>query len=85
MGNPTAAGIRDAANAIGLAAEHAIAGLAASELPVLALIAMAGEKTPAFKEQVTGQLAALGVPKSSLSTTCSASSTPGLPPGTGTP
>jgi N-acetylglucosamine kinase-like BadF-type ATPase len=63
VGNPTAAGIRDAANAIGLAAEHAIAGLAASELPVLALIAMAGEKTPAFKEQVTGQLAALGVPQ----------------------
>ena len=48
-------------NAIGLAAERAVAGLTASELPALALIAMAGEKTHAFKEQVTGRLAAVGV------------------------
>jgi glucosamine kinase len=48
-------------NAIGLAAERAVAGLTASELPALAVIAMAGEKTPAFKEQVTGRLAAVGV------------------------
>jgi glucosamine kinase len=50
-------------NAIGLAAEQAMAGLVASEPPALALIAMAGEKTPAFKEQVTGRLAAMGVPQ----------------------
>ena len=48
-------------NAIGLAAERAVTGLTASELPALAVIAMAGEKTPAFKEQVTGRLAAVGV------------------------
>jgi N-acetylglucosamine kinase-like BadF-type ATPase len=54
-------GVRDAVNAIGLAAERAVAGLTASELPALALIAMAGEKTHAFKEQVTGRLAVMGV------------------------
>jgi len=54
-------GVRDAVNAIGLAAERAVAGLTASELPAFALIAMAGEKTHAFKEQVTGRLAAVGV------------------------
>ena len=48
-------------NAIGLAAERAVAGLTASELPALALIAMAGEKTHAFEEQVTGRLAVMGV------------------------
>jgi glucosamine kinase len=63
VGNPTAAGVRDAVNAIGLAAEQAMAGLAASEPPALALIAMAGEKTPAFRGQVTGRLAAMGVPQ----------------------
>ena len=63
VGNPTAAGVRDAVNAIGLAAEQAIAGLAASELPALALIAMAGEKTPALEEQVAGRFAAMGVPQ----------------------
>jgi glucosamine kinase len=61
VGNPTAAGVRDAVNAIGLAAEQAMAGMAASEPPALALIAMAGEKTPAFREQVTARLAAMGV------------------------
>jgi N-acetylglucosamine kinase-like BadF-type ATPase len=48
-------------NAIGLAAEQATAGFTGPERPALALIAMAGEKTPAFREQVVGRLAALGV------------------------
>ena len=60
-GNPTAAGIGEAANAIGLAAEQATAGLTGSERPALALIAMAGEKTAAFRRQVSGRLAALGI------------------------
>lgn len=63
VGNPTAAGVRDAVNAICLAAEQAIAGLAASDPPALALIAMAGEKTPVFKEQVAARFAAMGVPQ----------------------
>jgi len=62
-GNPTARGIRQAVNAIGLAAEQALAGSTGSERPALALVAMAGEKTPAFKEQVLGRLAALGLSK----------------------
>jgi glucosamine kinase len=60
-GNPTAAGIREAANAIGLAAEQATAGLTGSGRPELALLAMAGEKTAAFRRQVSGRLAALGI------------------------
>jgi glucosamine kinase len=48
-------------NAIGFAAEQATAGFTGPERPALALIAMAGEKTPAFREQVVGRLAALGV------------------------
>ena len=44
---------------IGSAAEQAIG--TGSERPALALIAMAGEKTPAFRKQVVGRLAALGV------------------------
>ena len=62
-GNPTATGIRQAVDAIGLAAERALAGSTGSERPALALIAMAGEKTPAFQEQVLGRLAALGLSK----------------------
>ena len=63
-GNPTATGIRHAVNAIGLAAEQALAGSTGSERPAVALIAMAGEKTPAFKEQVLSRLAgALGLSK----------------------
>src|SRR5215207_701941 len=63
-GNPTARGIRQAVNAIGLAAEQALAGSTGSERPALALVAMAGEKTPAFKEQVLSRLAgALGLSK----------------------
>jgi glucosamine kinase len=61
VGNPTAAGVGEAVNAIGFAAEQAMAGLTASERPALALIAMAGEKTPAFREQVLGRLAALDI------------------------
>ena len=60
-GNPTAAGISPAVNAIGLAAEQALASSTGSGRPAAALIAMAGEKTPAFKEQVLGRLAALGL------------------------
>jgi N-acetylglucosamine kinase-like BadF-type ATPase len=60
-GNPTAAGIRDAVNAIGVAAERALAGATGSSRPTSALIAMAGEKTPLFREQVSDRLAALGV------------------------
>jgi glucosamine kinase len=62
-GNPTAAGIPQAVDAIGFAAEQAMAGLAGSGRPALGLIAMAGEKTPAFREQVSRRLAALGLPQ----------------------
>jgi N-acetylglucosamine kinase-like BadF-type ATPase len=62
-GNPTAAGIPQAVNAIGFAAEQAMAGLTGSRRPALGLIAMAGEKTPAFREQVSDRLAALGLPQ----------------------
>jgi glucosamine kinase len=61
VGNPTAAGIRQAVNGIGSAAEQAMAHVVASERPALALIAMAGEKTPDFTEQVVSRLTALGV------------------------
>jgi glucosamine kinase len=61
VGNPTAAGIRQAVNCIGSATEQAMAHVAASERPALALIAMAGEKTPDFREQVVSRLTVLGV------------------------
>jgi N-acetylglucosamine kinase-like BadF-type ATPase len=61
-GNPTAVGIGSAADAIVVTAQHALAGSAAgSSRPELAVIAMAGEKTPAFREQVSSRLTALGV------------------------
>lgn len=60
-GNPTAAGIREAAVAISNAAEQALAGSIGYDQPALALIAMAGEKTPAFREDVSRRLAARGV------------------------
>jgi N-acetylglucosamine kinase-like BadF-type ATPase len=60
-GNPTAAGISAAVDAIGFAAEHALREIAGSARPKLALIGMAGEKTAAFREQVAERLAALGV------------------------
>jgi glucosamine kinase len=60
-GNPTASGIRSAAEAIGDAAERAMRDLTSPGQPTLALIAMAGEKTDAFREQVVGRLTALGL------------------------
>ncbi|HKH55218.1 MAG TPA: BadF/BadG/BcrA/BcrD ATPase family protein [Propionibacteriaceae bacterium] len=60
-GNPTATGIRDAVNAIGVAAEQALAGATGPRRPASALVAMAGEKTPKFRQQVSDRLAALGV------------------------
>jgi len=60
-GNPTAAGIDRAVDAISYATEQALADLTGSRRPALGLIAMAGEKTPAFKEQVAGRLAGLGL------------------------
>jgi glucosamine kinase len=44
-----------------LAAEQATAGLAGFEPPALALLAMAGEKTAAFRQQVSDRLTALGI------------------------
>jgi N-acetylglucosamine kinase-like BadF-type ATPase len=60
-GNPTAAGIRPAAEAISTAAEQALGGVTGPGRPTLALIAMAGEKTTAFREHISGRLAALGL------------------------
>jgi glucosamine kinase len=60
-GNPTAAGISAAANAIGLAAERAVAGSTGSGRPAFALVVMAGEKSAGFREHVSTRLAALGV------------------------
>ena len=60
-GNPTAVGIRQAVTGIGSAAEQAMAGLTGPRQPILALIAMAGEKTAAFRELVESRLARLGV------------------------
>ena len=60
-GNPTAAGIGPAVSAIGGAAGRALAGTTSEKRPVFALIAMAGEKTVAFRDQVVARLAALGL------------------------
>src|SRR5512133_4009648 len=60
-GNPTAVGIGQAVTGIGSAAEQAMVGLTGPGRPIMALIAMAGEKTPAFREQVQSRLARLGV------------------------
>jgi glucosamine kinase len=60
-GNPTAAGISNAVNAIGVAAEQAVAGSTGSGRPASALVAMAGEKTASFRERVSARLSALGV------------------------
>ena len=60
-GNPTSAGITSAVAAVGLAAEQARAG---SDItggpPHLVVIALAGENTAAFREQVSARLAPLG-------------------------
>jgi glucosamine kinase len=60
-GNPTATGIDQAVNGIGSAAEQAMAGLPGSDRPALALIAMAGEKTAAFRDHVSARLGVLGI------------------------
>ena len=60
-GNPTSAGITSAVAAVGLASEQARAG---SDItggpPHLVVIALAGENTAAFREQVSARLAPLG-------------------------
>ncbi|HEX6758888.1 MAG TPA: BadF/BadG/BcrA/BcrD ATPase family protein [Propionibacteriaceae bacterium] len=61
VGNPTAAGVREAVSAIGFAVEQAMAGITNSRRLELALIAMAGEKTATFKDQVFDRLTALGI------------------------
>jgi glucosamine kinase len=60
-GNPTAAGISNAVNAIGVAAEQAVAGSTDSGRPASAVVAMAGEKSASFRERVSARLSALGV------------------------
>lgn len=64
-GNPTAAGIAGAVAAIGLAAEQALVGTSPSG-PVSAVIAMAGEQTEAFHDQLSVRLHGLGVRRVSL-------------------
>ena len=57
-GNPTAAGIVPAAGAIGGAARAALAVAGSADV---AVVAMAGEQTETFREEVTARLAAYGV------------------------
>ena len=57
-GNPTAAGIGQAAEAIAGAAANALATAGSAEV---AVVAMAGEQTEAFRADVTTRLAAYGV------------------------
>ncbi|GAA3566965.1 BadF/BadG/BcrA/BcrD ATPase family protein [Microlunatus spumicola] len=57
-GNPTAAGIVPAADAIGGAAGAALAVAGSADV---AVVAMAGEQTETFREEVTARLAAYGV------------------------
>lgn len=78
-GNPTAAGIRDAVNAIGVAAEQALAGSTGSNRPASALLAMAGEKTPRSESRYRAGLPRSVSGESFSSTTYSASFTPALP------
>ena len=61
VGNPTAAGHRRGRKCHCLATEQATAGATASGQPTFALIAMAGEKTATFRDQVVDRLAGLGV------------------------
>jgi len=61
-GNPTSAGIENAVAAAGQAAEQALSGTDGPlEGSSPAVIAMAGEKTAAFREQIAARLEALGV------------------------
>jgi glucosamine kinase len=57
-GNPTAAGIEPAADAVGAAAGVALTAVGSAEV---AVVAMAGEQSEAFRAQVTARLAAYGV------------------------
>ena len=60
-GNPTSAGISNAAAAVADAAEQALAATDMAVVPpALAVIALAGEKTAAFGEQVSAGLGPLG-------------------------
>ena len=60
-GNPTSAGISNAAAAVAEAAEQALAATDGVVVPPsLAVLALAGEKTAAFGEQVSARLGALG-------------------------
>jgi glucosamine kinase len=60
-GNPTSAGITSAVAAVGLASERARAGRGITgEPPLLAVIALAGENSAAFREQLSARLAPLG-------------------------
>ncbi len=60
-GNPTSAGITSAVAAVGLASERARAGSdITGEPPLLAVIALAGENSAAFREQLSARLAPLG-------------------------
>ncbi len=60
-GNPTSAGIADAVTAVGEASKQAVdQARVSAELPSLAVIALAGENTSEFAEQVADRLAALG-------------------------
>ncbi len=57
-GNPTAAGIGPAVDAVGAAAAVALSGVGPADV---AVVAMAGEQSDAFRTQVTERLAAYGV------------------------
>ncbi|MGI3781142.1 MAG: N-acetylglucosamine kinase [Janthinobacterium lividum] len=88
-GNPTAAGIDAAVQAVGAAAGVALARAGSAEV---AVVAMAGEQTDAFRTQVTERLAAYGVTRvvlehDLLALFCSGTPTPdgyALIAGTGT-
>lgn len=66
-GNPTAVGISSAVSALGLAAERALAG-DASVLggPSVAVVAMAGQQTGPFVDELTVRLAGLRIGRVSL-------------------
>lgn len=66
-GNPTAVGIESAVAALGRAAEQAWPRDASpAQSPALAVVAMAGQQTGAFTEQLTARLAGLGMGRISL-------------------
>lgn len=59
-GNPTAAGTSEAVAAIGEASELAMRGAGSGRGRSTAVIALAGEKTPVFREQLSTRLSQLG-------------------------